>query len=349
MTQHDTVRTRSPWVLSLVRSYGSHILVPLFLAAGMALAYLGAFHHPQPRHLEVAVVGEGPQTQVLAQTLTDGSDGALIVHAVGSVDDARAQIADRTLAAAYSADADHAELLVASASSETTAQIAGRVFQQLAFDQNLPFRTVDVVPTGAEDPTNQGLFFLLVALSVGGYSSALALAVYAEKLRPWVTAVLGIATSAAVAAIGVLVAGPLYGVIDHGVWRIFGLAWLYVAAILAIGVALHPVLGRWTTPTLTLLFVMLNFTSSGGIFQTELQPRLFAGLESFWNGAAWLDAAKSVAYFPAAGIGGDVVQLVAWLVVGVVAAGVTRVLVRRHRPAAELRGPLSEEEEVVAA
>ncbi|WP_371835824.1 hypothetical protein, partial [Ochrobactrum sp. C6C9] len=40
-------------------SFGSHILVPLFLAIGMGLAYLGAFHAPTPHDLPVGIVGQG--------------------------------------------------------------------------------------------------------------------------------------------------------------------------------------------------------------------------------------------------------------------------------------------------
>ena len=49
---------------------------------------------------------------------------------------------------------------------------------------------------------------------------------------------------------------------------IWALAWLYCAGITLIGLGLHPIFKRWTTPLLTMLFVMLNFTSSGGVFQS---------------------------------------------------------------------------------
>ena len=52
-----------------------------------------------------------------------------------------------------------------------------------------------------------------------------------------------------------------------------------------------------------MLFVMLNFTSSGGVFQSALMPRFFAALHGFWNGAAWLDAASSRTYFDGADMG----------------------------------------------
>ena len=57
------------------KTLGSHILIPLFLAAGMALAYLGAFHAAQPSNIPVGIVGEGPAAEVFAQTLNDKAPG----------------------------------------------------------------------------------------------------------------------------------------------------------------------------------------------------------------------------------------------------------------------------------
>ncbi len=85
--------------------------------------------------------------------------------------------------------------------------------------------------------------------------------------------------AAVIAAIGVVVAGPIYQVVDGNQWGVWLLAWLYSFGIVSIGVGLHPVLGKWTTPTLTALFVMLNVTSSGGVFPASLLPPLFAGTQ----------------------------------------------------------------------
>ncbi|WNY34589.1 hypothetical protein Q9Q99_04805 [Curtobacterium flaccumfaciens] len=164
-------------------TFASHILVPLFLAAGMGLAYLGAFHAPAPHELPVGIVGQGAATQVFAQTVTDQSDGALVAHVVASTKAAEQQVRDRDLAAVYAPTATGATLFVSTAASETTASAAQKVFLPIAYDQHVPFRVVDVVPTGDQDTTGQGLFFLLVALSVGGYASAIAVASVATKLR----------------------------------------------------------------------------------------------------------------------------------------------------------------------
>ena len=331
-------------------TFASHILVPLFLAAGMGLAYLGAFHAPAPQELPVGIVGQGAATQVFAQTVTDQSDGALVAHDVASTKAAEQQVRDRDLAAVYAPTATGATLYVSTAASETTASAAQKVFLPIAYDQHVPFRVVDVVPTGDQDTTGQGLFFLLVALSVGGYASAIAVASVATKLRAVWTAVIGLATAGVVAGIGVIVAGPIYGVITTHHWQVFLFAWLYDAIIVALGVGLHPVLGRWTTPILTMLFVMLNFTSSGGIFQPAFQPGFFAALHTFWSGAAWLQAAQDLQYFPDASLGRSSLVLALWLAAALLLCVVVHGLVaRRTRIAREREVTRLEEEEVVAA
>ncbi|MFJ4219102.1 hypothetical protein [Curtobacterium luteum] len=333
-----------------LRHFASHILVPLFLAAGMGLAYLGAFHAPTPHDLPVGIVGQGAATQVFAQTVTDQSDGALVAHVVTSTDRAEQQVRDRELAAVYAPTTSGATLYVSTAASETTATAAQKVFMPVAFRQHLPFRVVDVVPAGEQDSTGQGLFFLLVGLSVGGYASAIAVAAVAARLRPFWTTVVGIVTAGVVAGIGIVIAGPVYGVVTTHRWEVFLFAWLYDAIIVALGVGLHPVLGRWTTPILTMLFVMLNFTSSGGIFQPAFQPGFFAALNSFWSGAAWLRAAQDLQYFPGASLGRPSLVLALWLAAAVLLCVVVHGLVaRRTRIARERAVSAQEEDEVVAA
>lgn len=334
----------------ILLSFGSHILVPLFLAVGMGLAYLGAFHAPTPHELPVGIVGQGAATQVFAQTVTDQSDGALVAHVVGSTAEAERQIRDRDLAAVYAPGSTGATLYVSTAASETTASAAQKVFLPIAYRSHLPFTVHDVVPTGDEDTTGQGLFFLLVALSVGGYASAIAVAAFATRLRPLWTAVVGLVTAGVVAGIGIVIAGPVYGIITTHRWEVFLFAWMNDAIIVALGVGLHPLLGRWTTPVLTMLFVMLNFTSSGGIFQPAFQPGFFAGLNTFWSGAAWLQAAQDLLYFPGASLGRSSLVLALWLAGAVLLCVVVHGLVaRRARIARDREVTPLEEEAVVAA
>ncbi len=94
------------------------------------------------------------------------------------------------------------------------------------------------------------------------------------------------------------------------------MAWLYAAGILFVGVGLHTFLKRWTTLAMMVLFVMLNFTSSGGLFRPELQNGFFGALHAFWNGAGFVEGARALLYFNGDGLGRNVGTLVAWLLLG---------------------------------
>jgi hypothetical protein len=335
-----------PW--EVIRGFGLAVLIPLFLSVGMALAYLGAFHQPDPHALPVGVVGTGPGTAVAAQTITDRSDGALVAHVVPSVAAARADVRDRSLAAVFAPDGTRATLYVSTAASPTTATVTTDVFTRIAYQQGLLFHVVDVVPAKQGDGSGQGLFFLLVALSIGGYAGAVVLAGVAAKVGPVWTAIAVLATSAAMSALAAVVAGPIYGVLGGRAVLVWLLSWWYVAIIQTLGVALHPLLKHWTTPVLTALFVMLNFTSSGGVFQPVLQPGFFAGLHSFWLGAAWLHASGTLQYFFGQNIGWDAVTMGGWTAGAVLLAVLTRLWVaRRTRLAVD--EPVTELDEVAAA
>ncbi|MFD7641802.1 hypothetical protein ACFV4P_14230 [Kitasatospora sp. NPDC059795] len=322
-----------------------HLLTPLLMCLGMALAYQGAFHQPEPHHLKVAVVGTTTPDQVLAQTLKDRAGDALDVTTLPDRQSAEQQLHSRDLVGAYVPDAEHPELLIAKANSDTSAMAAEAVFQTVAGHQGVPLTVTDVAPLAAGDPTGQGIFFLLVTISIGSYASVAVLGTAGAALGMRVRALAGLATSLVVSAIGIATAGPVFHVVDHHQVAVWALAWLYSAGIIAIGTGLHAFLKRWTTLTMMALFVMLNFTTSGGIYRPELQNGFFGALHGFWNGAGFVEGARSILYFDGgAGLGGRVLSLVLWLVAGLallVAAGVHE---RRQRTAAAAAttGPTAE-------
>jgi hypothetical protein len=347
-----TTTGRAWWPDSGVwKSLASHLVIPLFLAAGMALAYLGAFHQPTPHNLPVAVVGATPQSMVFAQTLNNTEATALDVRTVGSVASAEKLVRNGTVAAAYATTADSATIIEASAASPSSAEAAQKLFLPIAYSEHLPVTVRDIAPGGTHDPTGQGLFFLMVALTVGGYASVGSIAAVTARIGvAWRMGMAAI-VSAIIAAIGTVVAGPIFGVVSENQWSVGLMAWLYVFGIVAIGVGLHPLLGKWTTPALTTLFVMLNITSSGGVFAAAFQPAVFSGLNTFWNGAAWLDAVQKLTYFPGQVFGFDGLKLGLWAAAGIILIVVTHLWSTRRVPLAnDLRAvSVAEEEESVVA
>ncbi|MGA5199839.1 ABC transporter permease, partial [Streptomyces exfoliatus] len=208
-----------------------------------------------------------------------------------------------------------------------------KIFTPLAAQQGAPLKVTDVAPTADDDPTGQGIFFLLVAISIGSYASVAVIGGAGAVLPIRLRTALAIGTSFVVSLIGTAFAGPLFHLVDHGLWGLWGMAWLYSAGILLIGTGLHTFLKRWTTLGVMALFVMLNFTSSGGIFRPEMQNGFFAALHSFWNGAGFVEGVRSHVYFDGYGLSGHLWTLALWLVVGVLTVGVAALAERRRRTA----------------
>ncbi|OKI16729.1 hypothetical protein [Streptomyces sp. CB03911] len=326
--------TPAPALGTSLKHLAVHLLTPLLMCLGMALAYQGAFHQPEPHRLAVAVVGTTPEATGLAEALRDKVGPALDVRALASRDDAERQLRDRELTGAFVPDPRSPELIVAKAGSDTSAMAAEAVFRTVATRQGVPLTVTDIAPTAEGDPTGQGLFFLLVALSIGSYGSVAVIGAAGAGLGMRVRALVGLATSLVVSVIGIVTAGPVFHVVDHDLAAVWAMGWLYSAGIVAIGTGLHTFLKRWTTLALMVLFVMLNFTTSGGIYRPELQNGFFGALHSFWNGAGFLEGARDVLYFGGgAGLGGRLAALALWLLAGLALLAAAGWYERRGRAA----------------
>ncbi|MFJ4438259.1 hypothetical protein [Streptomyces sp. NPDC088923] len=322
--------------LAAARHVLVHLLTPMLMCVGMGLAYLGAFVNPSPHHMPVAVVGAGPSTAALAQTIHDKAAAAgesLDVRTVPDRDAAHHLLMERQLSGAFVPSDAAPELLVASTNADTSATVAQKVFTPLATAQGKPLKVTDLAPPAHGDPTGQGVFFFLVAVSIGSYASVAVLGGAGAVLRMRTRAAFVLVTSFAVSLIGAALAGPVFHVVSHGLWGVWAMAWLYSAGILFLGVGLHTFLKRWTTLTMMILFVMLNFTTSGGLYRPELLNGFFGALHSFWNGAGLVEGLRSLVYFDHVGLGRHVLTLAVWLVVGLLAMTVAGLYERRRRTA----------------
>ncbi|MGX1128586.1 hypothetical protein RKD49_000776 [Streptomyces glaucescens] len=300
----------------------THLITPLLMCVGMGLAYMGAFVTPEPNHLPIAVVGTGAQGKAFAQSVEDEAGDALDVRTVPDRERAVDLLKSRDITGAYVPSARTPEVLVATAASDMGAMAVEKVFTPVAAERGLPLKVTDVATPVDDDPTGQGLFFLMIAVSIGSYASVAVLGGAGGTLPMRLRALLTLGVSVVVSGIGALLAGPVFHLAHHDLAGIWGLAWLYSAGILLIGVGLHTFLKRWTTLAMMVLFVMLNFTSSGGLFRPELQNGFFGTLHAFWNGAGFVEGARSVLYFDGDGLGRSVWTLVAWLVAGLAATAI---------------------------
>ena len=312
----------------------THLLTPLLMCLGMGLAYLGAFAAPAPHHLPVAVVGSGPSVTAFADTLKADAGQALDVRTLPDRQAAVGALMSRDIAGAY-IPGRAPQLIVASAGSDTDATVVEKVFTPVAAAQGQPLSVTDVAPPAPGDPTGQGLFFLLVAVSIGSYASVAVLGGVGGALPMRLRALLVVGVSFVVSVLGALFAGPLFHLVDHGLWGVWGMAWLYSAGILYVGIGLHTFLKRWTTLGVMALFVMLNFTSSGGIYRPEMQNGFFGGLHAFWNGAGFVEGSRDLVYFGDHGLSRNLLTLALWLVLGLLVTAVAGITEQRRGRAVE--------------
>jgi hypothetical protein len=332
----------------------THLITPLLMCIGMGLAYMGAFVAPEPHHLPVAVVGSGPQAKVFAQTVKDTAGDKLDVRTVPTRSAAVDLLNSRDITGAFVPSGRTPELVVASAASDMDATAVEKVFTPVAAEQGSALKVTDVAAPVSDDPTGQGLFFLLIAVSIGSYASVAALGAAGGALRMRVRALLALGVSAVVGGIGALLAGPVFHLAHHDLATLWGMAWLYSAGILFIGVGLHTFLKRWTTLAMMVLFVMLNFTSSGGLFRPDLQNGFFGTLHAFWNGAGFVEGARSLLYFGSDGLSRNVWTLAAWLLLGLAVTVIAAVYERSRAarvsaaPAQATAEPAVEAREVAA-
>lgn len=310
----------------------THLVTPLLMCLGMGLAYMGAFVTPEPHHLPVAVVGAGPEAKVFAQTVKDKAGDRLDIRTVPNRAKAVDLLKSRDITGAYVLSAKSPELVVATAASDMGAMAVEKVFTPVAAQHRAVLKVTDVAPPVDDDPTGQGLFFLLIAVSIGSYASVAALGAAGAGLPLRIRALLAVGVSGVVSIIGAALAGPIFHLAHHDLTTVWEMSWLYSAGIVFIGVGLHTFLKRWTTLAMMVLFVMLNFTSSGGLFRPELQNGLFGTLHAFWNGAGYVEGVRSLLYFDRDGLSGNVGTLVAWLLIGLLVTAVAGAVerVRAH-------------------
>ncbi len=184
-----------------------------------------------------------------------------------------------------------------------------------------------------------------------------ALGAAGARLPMRVRALLALGVPVVVSGVGALLAGPVFHLAHHDLAGLWGLGWLYAAGILFIGVGQHTFLKRWTTLAMMVLFVTLNFTSSGGLFRPEPQNGFFGTLHAFWNGAGFVEGARGLLYFDGDGLGRGVWTLIAWRLLGLLvtaAAGlrersgpapVSATAPRHARPGGREAGPTAQEAE----
>jgi hypothetical protein len=316
------------------------LLLPLYVSVAFGVNFFGALHAPRPHDVSVAIVGAPAETATVARELSVAPNNGFDVSRMTSVAAARRLVAARKLAGAYVPSAAPPTVIVAVAASASLAEFVEGTFGQLTARRGRPLNVEDVRPLPPGNANGIPNFFFLVICSLGGFLAVAALGVMAPGL-PWSRRIaVAAAASVVTPTSAYLIGGPGFGEFggDFGtVMAVVGIGTLYTFAVACTTWLFQRAFGMPGTLPASLIVIFLNLPSSGGTVAAPLMPGFWRFLNHFWIGAAGLEANQSVLYFGGAGIGDDVLKMLAWLAgwAIVLALPIYRRGMRRRRAVAE--------------
>lgn len=315
----------------------SHMVPTFLMGLFMTFAYLAGFHRPAPHEVPIAVVGPQAVTGPVMEKLQAGLGDMVSLRALPDSAAAREALRHLEIAGAFIPGREEGKVLLAPAASDTTAMVVQRMFEAVSHKTGLPISYRNVVPLSSNDPVGQNAFFFLVVISVTSYALSIAIAA-AGATRSWrERRLLALAAALAITLIEGGVAAGLFGMFAGHVPAVLGISFLYSLAVLLVGIGLHPLLERYSTMIYATVFVGLNFTSSGGVFEPFMQPRFFDALNQFWIGGGYIEALRRIVYFPQVSLSGPMMVVLGWLLFGALCVALGIWYEKRHKPR-----PLSE-------
>jgi hypothetical protein len=303
------------------------VLGVLLLQLGFILSYVGAFHHPQPHRIPLAVVAPAGLAQQTADQLNAVPGGPVRATVVADAAVARDLVRHDTSSAALLVDphGDTDTLLVSSAGGASVAGAVTGVVQAAEAAHGRQLTSQDVVPLQGGDGRGLTGFYLVIGWIVGGYLVAALLGMVAGP-RPAgprrallrLAAVVPYAVASGLG--GALIVGPLLGALTGHLVALWALGTLLVFTAAAVTVALQALFGVLGIGLTVLIFVVLGNPSAGGAYQPALLPPFWRVISAALPNGAGTEAVRRIVYFPAHAATGPVLVIAGWALIAVLVA-----------------------------
>ncbi|WP_154792476.1 ABC transporter permease [Occultella kanbiaonis] len=289
---------------------------------GMVVSYSEALANPTVNNVPIAVAGNADAIVGLLQNDT------LEVTVVADAAAAQEQVLDRDAEAALvipGAEGGEVTTYVATGASRMLALAAGALGDQVAEQLGTTNSVVDLAPPSENNPNGTLEFYLVIFLTLGASFGA---TIIGRVLGPIRTAAefltragVLIVLSTALAAGASFYATQLFDGItgQHG-WAYFGALAFYCLAVSGAVTGIASLGGTIVGGVVSALFVLLGNSASGGPFGLHMLNDFFQVVRYIVPQTWGLELLRDIEYFDANGIGGPLVALSIWAVIGVVAA-----------------------------
>ncbi|MGV9744537.1 ABC transporter permease [Rhodococcus zopfii] len=290
---------------------------PFAMVVLMLSIMLGAMYQPAPRDMPVAVVAATTaQAEQTVAGLEQNMTGLFDLRASDSIDDARADVQDRTVVAAFvlpSAESPAATLVTNEAAGMSQQQVVKRVFGQVADGMQVPLATENLAPLPGSD--SMGTVTLYVAM--GWIMSGFMLVVVAGSAQPAATVLrrfLPIATGWALfmSAVIWVIAGPIVGAVDGSFLSLFGTGIVAIFATSLFTLVLSRLFGLLAVIPAVGVLMFLGVPASNGAMSVYMTPEIFRFLHGVLPMPAAVESVRSILYFGGDAVGTHLVTFVIW-------------------------------------
>jgi hypothetical protein len=296
--------------------------LPLFFAIFLPLLFVGVFHAPSPRGMDIAVIGTTGGAHNSADQLRASGGDAFDVSLVDDRTEAVRQLKDLQIRAAF--DPSTGDIYVASAAGVQSEGAAVAVLTDAVQSTGATADVHDVAPLPDKDPVGTSALYLALGAVVGGFLTAV------------VVALIGAKVSAAWQTLTVLVTGVVVAAIETSWgWLVFDVFASSAMAGFGMLLALATVSGLVTLAGMRkigpaqimvsiLLLVLAAVTSSGLGVQLDLAPGFYGFIHELLPTSRGMSALRDVIYFGGAGIGWDLAVIGLWTIAAIAVIVATR-------------------------
>ena len=312
----------------------------LLIQLAFVLSYVGAFHHPTPHHVPVAVVAPSQISGRVVTELSGLPGQPLSATAVASKAAGLTLLRDGSTSGVFIVDpAGKADsLLVASGGGAAVSTAVEDVFAQVDAAEHRTMTVTDAVPSQPGDGRGLSGFYLVIGWLVGGYLVAALLGI-AQGARPATTRraihrLIVLVPYAVLSGLGgAVIVDPVLGALTGHFVALWWLGALLVFCAAAVTMAFQVLLGVFGIGLTLILFVVLGNPSAGGAYPAPLLPPFWRAIGNSMPNGAGVEAVRRIVYFGSYNTAGNLLVIAIYTVAGI-AIAVTGASVLARRAAA---------------
>ena len=313
------------------------VIAVLLIQVGFVFSYVGAFHHPSPHRVPIAIVAPAQISGHLVGELNAIHGRPLYASTVADETIGRTLLRHGSTSGlliinpAAKTDA----LLVAGGGGAATATAVEDVIAQIEAGQHRHATVTDAFPAQSGDARGLSGFYLVVGWLVGGYLVA-ALLGLATRPRPATTrrAIIRLIVLVPYAILsglaGAIIVGPVLGALTGHLIAISALGALIVYCAATVTMGFQVLLGTLGVGLTLILFVVLGNPSAGGAYPPPLLPGFWRAISPALPNGAGVQALRHIVYFGSYGITGNLTIIALYIITAItIAITGTSLLARR--------------------